>query len=579
MRSPKLINNDLRVLLSWEPNPYQVPPIQLSSNQITLCTKFDQQVFKTFDTVTLHGITPTEPYDIHQFVREEVGYKEDFDLVIVTISGIARNLPYNVQEFGCPTVAIICDSHHGYLGPIRQLLTYLSLERYDYLVFPYCRQHIHWFYACGFDNVFWLPLITMTTVSHEFVETRMDKIAFVCGHPRFHPYRHRVMNYISKESLPIEIGSLNRLESAEKYSKYLASVHCSLNGDLALRNLEIVSAGGFLLTDKLSPQSGFEYLLKPKEDCDVYSSVSELVEKIRYYLNHPYEAIAMARNAYTKFFSYLHPNYRINELYSLIFNSSVSSPFLNNHDSRLLVSRQHYDLLEIRVTVYEQVQELHKLEDSITVLVGHDCPLIFAVDLVDLCRASIHIHKLDLSKKQALEELGISSQIDWIEDQDLSSVLWDIYIFKTPFQGVRSRFRINVAADSQTIYSDLDCLSRICLLPIQYKNQQSNLITYLRDEASLALIDQIFNKARYPILDFVGDVNTIVDIGAKIGLASAFFRANYPTAKIYSFEPDLAAFLLLQENARKLENCYTFPLELYSAEIVQGNVVSVYLST
>jgi len=155
----------------------------------------------------------------------------------------------------------------------------------------------------------------MTNFPHKFLEKRETKATFICGDARFHPYRSRVIESLLESQLDIQLAILDRIKSSQAYANSLISLNCSLNGDVNLRNLEIISAGGFLLTDQLSPQSGFDKLLKPGEHCIVYSSPKELLEKVAHYLGKPDEAVSIAKNAYYKFYESLHPSYRINDLY------------------------------------------------------------------------------------------------------------------------------------------------------------------------------------------------------------------------------------------------------------------------
>jgi FkbM family methyltransferase len=509
-----------------------------------------------------------EPYDIYEFVRKNIVDGHSFDLVVVTISLMQFNLPYNLEAFQCPTVAIILDTHHSYSQSIEDILTYLQLEKYDYLCFPYCRQHMHWFYAYGFENLGWLPLMTMTTFPHEFIRERAAKAVFVCGDPYLHPYRGRIIDAVrdAEKELPcaFEVGTYNRSASAKIYASSLISLNCSLNGDLNLRNLEVVSAGGFLLADKISPQSGFNKLLKPGEDCDVYSCEEELVEKISWYLNHPEEAISMAHNAYTKFYESLHPNYRINDLYRWIFEGNSSGLFLTDYDSRFEISRQYAELLEVRLKVYQQIQQLHRLRDKIYVLVAEDCPMIFAIDLVDLSRAIVYVHRQTEEKLQIVENAGVGLQVQWIDNLDSdNNIEWDVYIFTEKSVLVQSKFPIRLNENYQIAESSLEKMSILKTLELSSKGGESYYLTYVSDNASEYVLNEIINGC-YPVLDFIEDVHVVVDIGANIGLSATHFRISYPDATIYCFEPDPFAFVILQENARKLRNCYAFPIGLYN---------------
>ncbi|MBF0159545.1 MAG: FkbM family methyltransferase [Magnetococcales bacterium] len=69
-------------------------------------------------------------------------------------------------------------------------------------------------------------------------------------------------------------------------------------------------------------------------------------------------------------------------------------------------------------------------------------------------------------------------------------------------------------------------------------------------------IREIFSKQEYPFVDFIKDVDVIVDIGANIGIASLYFHCIYPNADIFSFEPDLGAFSLLTMNTEKISNIH-----------------------
>ncbi|PLS67628.1 MAG: hypothetical protein CV045_12525 [Cyanobacteria bacterium M5B4] len=563
MEAPQILTEGLRVLLSWEPHPYQVPPIKFSQNQVNLCTEFSESI-KSVDSINISGVTPPEPYDIYEFVQN-LGIDTKFDLVVVSISGMKRNLPYNVKNFDCPCVAIVTDTHHGYTSPLGELLTYLSLEEYDYICFPYCRQHMHWFYACGLNNLGWLPLLTMTTFPHHFLQERDDKVIFVCGSPIFHPYRHGIIKLLESFQ-DFEVCTLDRIKASQVYVKSLISLNCSLNGDLNLRNLEIISAGGFLLTDQISPQSGFNKLLEPGKDCDTYSSKEELVQKTSYYLNNPEVAIRIAKNAYAKFYNLLHPNYRINELYRWIVEGDAQSQFLADFDSRFEISKEFAELLETRVTIYEQVQELHRLQDSISILVEGDCEIIFAIDLVDLCRAKVFVCSQDERKIKTAEQAGVLNQISFTDNID---AVWDVYIFKSINPKVRSRFNIVLDESNQLVYSSLRGFSSLNRLQLKINDNETILISYFHDESAKYVIKEIFDNHCYQVLPFLGDINTIVDIGANVGFATAYFRSCYTKAKIYCFEPDPIAFLLLNDNCRVLGNCVAYPIGLYSDDVTK----------
>jgi FkbM family methyltransferase len=70
---------------------------------------------------------------------------------------------------------------------------------------------------------------------------------------------------------------------------------------------------------------------------------------------------------------------------------------------------------------------------------------------------------------------------------------------------------------------------------------------FVEDAADLAAVEEVLLGAEYevPGLD---DVEVVVDLGSHIGTSILFFRARYPEARIYGFEPDPATFAKLEAN-------------------------------
>lgn len=66
---------------------------------------------------------------------------------------------------------------------------------------------------------------------------------------------------------------------------------------IPLRLWDILGAGGFVLTNY---QSEIPEYFEVGKDLDIFASEEELVEKIRYYLEHEEEREEIARNGYQK---------------------------------------------------------------------------------------------------------------------------------------------------------------------------------------------------------------------------------------------------------------------------------------
>jgi FkbM family methyltransferase len=69
--------------------------------------------------------------------------------------------------------------------------------------------------------------------------------------------------------------------------------------------------------------------------------------------------------------------------------------------------------------------------------------------------------------------------------------------------------------------------------------------------SSEELAKNILSGGSYPPIPYIKDVQTVVDIGANVGLASAWFSLVYSPTRIIAVEPSPASFGLLAENAKQ----------------------------
>jgi FkbM family methyltransferase len=70
----------------------------------------------------------------------------------------------------------------------------------------------------------------------------------------------------------------------------------------------------------------------------------------------------------------------------------------------------------------------------------------------------------------------------------------------------------------------------------------------------------------YPQLPAIGELATVVDVGANCGATSVYFARCYPDATIHAIEPGRAAFELLSRNARPYPNIHVHNVGLYSVD-------------
>ena len=100
--------------------------------------------------------------------------------------------------------------------------------------------------------------------------------------------------------------------------------------------------------------------------------------------------------------------------------------------------------------------------------------------------------------------------------------------------------------------------------------------------ASKSILAQILKGKTYPIIDFIGEVGTVLDVGANIGAFAIFSSLMYPGAKVHALEPAAEPFWLLEENARQFANIDVYNTGLFSKDctmpLYKGDIDSVTAS-
>jgi FkbM family methyltransferase len=93
---------------------------------------------------------------------------------------------------------------------------------------------------------------------------------------------------------------------------------------------------------------------------------------------------------------------------------------------------------------------------------------------------------------------------------------------------------------------------------------------YIKGLLDLYILDGIVGQREYEVA-FPGTPHTIFDLGANTGIASVFFKARYPEAKLYVFEPDPNNEAILRKNLSPFSNDVT----LYLAAVVGKRVPEI----
>lgn len=102
---------------------------------------------------------------------------------------------------------------------------------------------------------------------------------------------------------------------------------------------------------------------------------------------------------------------------------------------------------------------------------------------------------------------------------------------------------------------------------------------HLRNKTSdLPTFYQCIFNAEYNI-DLTIDPKVIIDLGANIGLTTAFFKQKYPNSAIFAVEPEESNFKLLQKNTDGLSNVTLFMNGIWNkncALVVENNGLGHY---
>ncbi|NEO93614.1 MAG: glycosyltransferase family 1 protein [Moorea sp. SIO3G5] len=307
----------------------------------------------------------------------------------------ARNMhfmPRGLDKLTCPKVIKIGDTFHWGDGSLSGIIKYCQSFDCDYHWVYQGVQHLHFFVEAGLKNVFWLP---GTPVIDHYVpqkkEAKSYDIIFRGSQSSLHVYRSNLLKFLQDNGVKIDISRKPYVESLEDYSKSRIVLNCGLNGDTNRRIFEVIMAGGFLLTDRLSPQSGLFSLFEEGVHLECYDSENELLDKIEFYLKHPEQAEKIAIAGHQKLIDCYSQQAIQQKFYRYILQGEIEPPFRLEHDTRVLHINQPIEEKKfvIRLKIYELIQEIHRLNSRIKLLYWKGRNKELLSDLADLPRLDI----------------------------------------------------------------------------------------------------------------------------------------------------------------------------------------------
>ncbi|MGG6269252.1 glycosyltransferase family protein [Leptolyngbya sp. AN03gr2] len=400
--------------LSIRPFPAALPEYKLEEPEaqiIVACPQPPQEAIEAGRAIAV----PWGEFDIDLILEK---LPADFQPDFAGFS--ARTLhfkPRGLEKLPCPAVMKLGDTFHWGDGSLSGIIEYCQELQCDYHWVYQGVQHLHFFVEAGLKNVFWVPgtyvIQPHRTRSHS---EKIYDVVFRGSQSSHHVQRTRLLQFLQQSGVEVDIAQKPYIDCLEDYTKAHIVLNFSLNGDTNRRVYEVLMAGGFLLTDRLSVQSGLFSLFEEGVHLECYNNEAELLEKIEYYLQHPDQAAQIAAAGHQKLWDcYLQPTMK-QQLYRCILANEIEPPFNLAHDRRASVSIDSTpEALKTRIEVYELIQELHRLNPRIKLLYWRGTNHRLISDLADLQRLDLTCVQTEAETntiEQWCSQVGVSDQVN-----------------------------------------------------------------------------------------------------------------------------------------------------------------------
>ena len=345
--------------------------------------------------------TPVGIYDVQEIINTLPKHQQP-DLLIVKADSTRRNVPVNLSSVNCPKVLIL-DQTHSLSPAISSLALYARQENFDYICSEENRQHLHFFKDLGFRNVFWSPALSIKPCKQAFRLSRKNAVAISVDLNKTHDFQNRVLHTLTNKEIPVYISQDSNNDAAKLYSQYDVSLNFSENGNLNPEFFKVISSGGFLLSDKLSNESGVYDIFEEGKHFKEYSSAEEAAELSKYCLEHVSEAQSIAREGLKQFEDTLKPELTVDRLYKYVFEGFLDETFQVKSRTGTCLSFSESGLQ--RIKRYEWVQDLqfNSVKTSLSLSPGAERRLLR--DIKDLPRVETYsIKDRTVVDKLILEE-------------------------------------------------------------------------------------------------------------------------------------------------------------------------------
>jgi hypothetical protein len=405
--------NITNVLYSTHTAPNYIPPLLISERQIIIGPNYPDA--SEGSRVKSIRVAPGR-YDLGALIPA-LPKDQRPELTVVLIDSFQNCVPENLAAVPGRKLLLVADTHHGD-APLQKCLAYARKQPFDRIALIHDPHHLHWFTEAKIAPTTYIPNVNVAYFPQQFNEHRQPQIVFVGQASQWHPRRSRLLQIIQKAGLPLIVQQAPASAAAAMYAATQITFNCSLNGDLNMRVFEAIAAGGFLITDRLSPQSGLEGLFQRDEHYVDYENEYDLLAKLRHYLARPRECLKIALAGQRAYLKNHQPAQRVSDLLTFVFSDGAVSPA---RDQRALARNDGFGHdLDDRVRLYEICQNISLRNERALVVVDAALGGRVIADLVDLPRLKICVSTYagpPYIVRDSLNRLGTLDQIEFIEGE------------------------------------------------------------------------------------------------------------------------------------------------------------------
>ena len=334
------------------------------------------------------------------------------DLFIAKVDSFFNIVPSNVKALKCPKILILGDTQHG-INPLNKMIEYAKSEKYDLYITDHKRHHLWYYWLAGLRNLYWLPGLFLNPPEANFKQQPwqssnlenslfQERTIFIGQAGQFHPRRKRIVEYAQQHIPKFFHSKLTQRDSLKAFATADISLNISLNGDVNLRNFEVIAAGGFLLGDKLTDESGMDLLLEEGKDYETFADIDEMLAKISYFSQHPEVVAKYRENSYGRYCNEYTPERLVNLLSRLLEGEEIEERFTTKSIKRIQYCHDT-QFSYARIFLYQIIQDIHRNWEHLEILLDGRISFTSVVDFLDLPRLNVTLSNWDETYVATLE--------------------------------------------------------------------------------------------------------------------------------------------------------------------------------